>query len=276
MFWEDSGAIIIFAAILLISIVIILLVNRYQKRYEETQNLVVTTSKRYAYMLKQKEIIQPEKLDAVYTINRYMNSKAQLDRLNLYNQMINIIQGDPEIQDTIYKCQKNIDLKVIYDNNLQNAPNYSNQEMGFSRLYLKIEHKLSNAISDEICPIIPQFHIYFRYTSPQGRNSYYINYEFSAEEMVDCLKLCEIVENNKQTAIYQRSIMTPALRYDVMKRDGFRCVLCGRSASDGIKLHVDHIVPIARGGKTIKSNLRTLCEDCNLGKKDKYDQDGIN
>ena len=70
--------------------------------------------------------------------------------------------------------------------------------------------------------------------------------------------------------------MTADLRYNVMKRDGFRCVLCGRDASDGVKLHVDHIVPIAKGGKTIKSNLRTLCEDCNIGKKDKYDHFGVN
>lgn len=42
------------------------------------------------------------------------------------------------------------------------------------------------------------------------------------------------------------------------------------------KLHVDHIIPIAKGGKTVKENLRTLCEECNWGKRDKYDEDGVN
>ena len=70
--------------------------------------------------------------------------------------------------------------------------------------------------------------------------------------------------------------MTDQLRYDIMKRDGFRCQLCGRSQADGVKLHVDHIKPVSKGGKTIPSNLRTLCEQCNLGKKDKYDPDGLN
>ena len=65
----------------------------------------------------------------------------------------------------------------------------------------------------------------------------------------------------------EREKMNSQLRYEIMKRDNFRCVLCGRNVSeDGVKLHVDHFIPIAFGGKTEYDNLRTLCEDCNLGK----------
>ncbi|MFA5171649.1 MAG: HNH endonuclease [Sulfuriferula sp.] len=58
------------------------------------------------------------------------------------------------------------------------------------------------------------------------------------------------------------------LRYRVLVRDSFRCTLCGRSPAleHGVRLHVDHIVPFARGGKTSEENLRTLCEICNWGK----------
>lgn len=70
----------------------------------------------------------------------------------------------------------------------------------------------------------------------------------------------------------QRRLMTDSLRYDVMQRDGFRCVLCGATTKeDGVKLHVDHITPISKGGRTELSNLRTLCERCNLGKRDKIE-----
>ena len=41
----------------------------------------------------------------------------------------------------------------------------------------------------------------------------------------------------------------------------------------GVKLHVDHIIPITRGGKTVMSNLQTLCERCNVGKSNKIDKD---
>lgn len=64
----------------------------------------------------------------------------------------------------------------------------------------------------------------------------------------------------------QRRLMTDSLRYDVMRRDGFRCQICGATAADGYKLHVDHILPVSKGGKTEMGNLRTLCERCNMGK----------
>jgi len=63
------------------------------------------------------------------------------------------------------------------------------------------------------------------------------------------------------------------LRYNVLKRDRFKCVLCGDSpaTSPKIKLQVDHIMPFSQGGKTVQENLRILCSDCNLGKSDKIE-----
>ncbi len=74
----------------------------------------------------------------------------------------------------------------------------------------------------------------------------------------------------------EREKMTPKLRYQIMKRDHFRCVICGASAEEGAKLHVDHVQPVSKGGKTVESNLRTLCDRCNLGKSDQYDPNGFN
>lgn len=41
-------------------------------------------------------------------------------------------------------------------------------------------------------------------------------------------------------------------------------------------ISLDHIKPIAKGGKTEIENLRTLCDICNHGKQDKYDPAGPN
>jgi transposase len=62
-----------------------------------------------------------------------------------------------------------------------------------------------------------------------------------------------------------------SLRYKVLCRDHFRCVICGRSpAKDhSIELHIDHIIPWSKGGQNVEENLRALCLDCNLGKGDK-------
>jgi hypothetical protein len=61
------------------------------------------------------------------------------------------------------------------------------------------------------------------------------------------------------------------LRYQVLRRDRFRCVLCGRSPASELscELHVDHIVAFSRGGKTRPDNLRSLCAECNIGKRDR-------
>lgn len=57
------------------------------------------------------------------------------------------------------------------------------------------------------------------------------------------------------------------LRLKILTRDNFKCCLCGRSpATHTVTLHVDHIIPHSLGGKTSEENLRTLCEECNLGK----------
>ena len=86
------------------------------------------------------------------------------------------------------------------------------------------------------------------------------------KEEVQRERLMNAEERRRAFIAQQRRLMSDSLRYDVMKRDGFRCKLCGATAKDGVKLHVDHIIPVSRGGKTEMSNLRTLCERCNLGK----------
>jgi 5-methylcytosine-specific restriction endonuclease McrA len=63
-----------------------------------------------------------------------------------------------------------------------------------------------------------------------------------------------------------RQPIPPRMRFRVLRRDGYRCRLCGRAAEDGVILHVDHIIPLAKGGKTEEANLWSLCLPCNLGK----------
>ena len=75
----------------------------------------------------------------------------------------------------------------------------------------------------------------------------------------------------ERLAVAERAMLSDEMRYDVLRRDGFRCVLCGMSAKDGAILHVDHIIPVSKGGKSELSNLRTLCEKCNIGKSNKIE-----
>lgn len=63
-----------------------------------------------------------------------------------------------------------------------------------------------------------------------------------------------------------RKSITKKSRFEVFKRDSFKCQYCGASAPDVI-LHVDHIHPVSKGGDNDITNLITSCFDCNMGKK---------
>lgn len=60
------------------------------------------------------------------------------------------------------------------------------------------------------------------------------------------------------------------MRFKVMQSDGFKCRICGKSPANDpeITLHIDHIIPCAKGGTAEMENLQTLCSKCNLGKSD--------
>ncbi len=45
-----------------------------------------------------------------------------------------------------------------------------------------------------------------------------------------------------------------------------RCYYCGRRASPS-ELTMDHIVPLARGGRSTKGNVAAACKECNNKKK---------
>lgn len=63
----------------------------------------------------------------------------------------------------------------------------------------------------------------------------------------------------------KRKGLSNKIRFEVFKRDSFKCQYCGRSAPD-VMLQVDHINPVARGGKNAMTNLVTSCQPCNGGK----------
>ena len=67
----------------------------------------------------------------------------------------------------------------------------------------------------------------------------------------------------------QRKLVTHVLRKKIMQRDNYTCQICGKYMPDEIGLHIDHIVPISKGGKSVASNLQVLCSKCNGSKGSK-------
>lgn len=63
--------------------------------------------------------------------------------------------------------------------------------------------------------------------------------------------------------------LTKRLRYEILRRDNHTCRYCGESAPD-VKLTVDHVLPVALGGKDDATNLVAACRDCNAGKSSSH------
>ena len=60
---------------------------------------------------------------------------------------------------------------------------------------------------------------------------------------------------------------TPKERMRVLKRDQYKCRICGRKADDhvDVELHVHHVKPWGEGGLSVQENLVTLCHTCHKG-----------
>ena len=63
----------------------------------------------------------------------------------------------------------------------------------------------------------------------------------------------------------KRKPISKKTRFEVFKRDGFKCVYCG-STPPNISLELDHYLPVCDGGDNDIDNLVTSCFNCNRGK----------
>jgi len=67
------------------------------------------------------------------------------------------------------------------------------------------------------------------------------------------------------TPPHTREPISKKLRFEVFKRDSFRCQYCGAAAPEAV-LVIDHVTPVVNGGKSDILNLITSCDPCNAGK----------
>jgi len=141
-------------------------------------------------------------------------------------------------------------------------------------IYTKHENKLfSNQVLTPVVDCL--FEVEMSYSSPKGKINLYQRKIFTFKDMAACFESVSRTHLDRKTysmlAAVERGKVSDSLRYDILQRDNFSCVLCGASARQGVQLHLDHIIPISKGGKSVPENLRTLCERCNIGKSNKIE-----
>lgn len=97
------------------------------------------------------------------------------------------------------------------------------------------------------------------FRAKEAQEIFFVDYDVEFEY------LGKVSHNDYDKGKYERNIK-PKLRYQVLLKDNRLCQNCGRGIKQGATLHIDHIIPVAKGGKTEIENLQTLCDKCNYGK----------
>jgi len=69
----------------------------------------------------------------------------------------------------------------------------------------------------------------------------------------------------------KRRAISGKTRQNVLMRDNYTCQICGATVKDGVKLEIDHIKPVSKGGTNDENNLQVLCQQCNREKHNRTD-----
>ena len=111
----------------------------------------------------------------------------------------------------------------------------------------------------------------FSYTSGGGMAKRTFTIPMTEETIVELIGALEGKLTASAFTKEQRALMTNKLREFIKERDDFTCCNCGNSIhiEPNLLLEIDHIIPVSKGGYTVKENLQTLCWKCNRSKSNK-------
>ncbi len=247
----------------------------------------------YQYMIKVSPVLfSLMRLNEIYSVNlagsvgqRYSihikcKNKPQFDNHSIEYAFAYYLIGHYKTYKPIYERYKGDmteyrDYTYLYKEIAHRLPNARETGLSFTeRAFRRLETKIFEKQKHKQPSL--RFDVTRTYTSPKKRNHYSEHTTFYPATFNEICERIFMQQQRRKEADKERARMTPALRYQILLRDGFRCQICGRGAEDGVKLHIDHIKPVKLNGKSDPENLRTLCELCNIGKGCQYNPNGLN
>lgn len=145
-------------------------------------------------------------------------------------------------------------------------------------------HRLKNRRREQLAQVMDDEHAFW-FTATRTQTRYkqvnYVKHSFTVQVgdqekrvsyswLADKMRALETIGYEttlkKYHAKEQRRLMTKELRRQIMERDNYTCQSCGKYMPDEVGLHIDHVIPVAQGGKSVPSNLQVLCSKCNGSK----------
>ncbi|WP_166788769.1 HNH endonuclease [Cryobacterium sp. TMT4-31] len=208
-----------------------------------------------------------------------VNTKAKFDRFDLSSRMsVNVLESElwylQEIETRLVPTRQfrryTHDVEAIEFGSLGRSSHRRLSDARFAAIEKKDFNRRKLAYPTPTAKVTTTV----KYTSPKGQNSYSRHVNWNFEQLQQGLDAAQASRARQSTTAAlrqrERSLMTSGLRVTILRRDDYRCRMCGASAADGAVLHIDHITPVSRDGLTVPENLQTLCESCNLGKSNRF------
>ena len=187
----------------------------------------------------------------------YPNKKSYPQQIQKLCQLVEEIETLRDAKQIIEN------YKIEYQQYLGDVPDFimENDEAGFYS-------RIGFAVIDESVLTVEYK---FSYTSGGGMAQRSFTVPMTEETIAELIKVLESKLTASAFAKEQRTLMTKKLREFIKTRDNFTCCNCGNSThvEPNLLLEIDHIIPVAKGGRTEEDNLQTLCWKCNRAKSDK-------
>ncbi len=244
----------------------------YMKIRKEVEN-----SDRIIDLKKLNESINFHELKPIIRLKRHYDNKGNYNRIQPEYLMGAEIRDNLSYYEKVFNEIKENKKKLnLYKEQVYHLSNNEYDCFSNKGALLSIYKKIEKNIFDKniLRPIVDiQFLVVMTYSSPKGQVNLSKSSTFTLNDMISTYDSVSRTYLERDfydmISLVERGKVSDSMRYDVFKRDNFRCVICGASSKHGVRLHVDHIIPIAKGGKSTMDNLQTLCERCNVGKSDK-------
>ncbi|MBO7560701.1 HNH endonuclease [Candidatus Saccharibacteria bacterium] len=207
------------------------------------------------------QVVKNSKVQPFKYICKYFDITPNEENLEYYEEMFNDYSAAKQGQMLLLRERNEIFLKIddyIPDYILKFSPNLLVEKLGFTPTNKKDF----------------RFETYnFSYVSAGGNSIAKNTVVMDMDNLEGFIKYLNSQIKWKNSIAGQRALMTALLREKIKQRDRYTCKKCGASVfkEPNLLLEIDHIVPLARGGKTTEDNLQTLCWRCNRKKGSKIE-----
>ena len=273
------GAVIFIAlCVLVVGIVFYIKNNKEEKEYFQVVRTCSVTLKKLE-LINKKYVFLPA-LEVLSEVHVYDNEKFY-ENISCEDYLIYQLQfKKQEIEKQIKNISFNAKNYVEYQKEVSSARRFGlwcGDISGFKeKKLLKIEKRL---FENQVKKPATKFNIrvVLECSTMYGRVYLSKTRCFSVGEVLTLIKRIENkfggYFNDKEIwdAIcrVERGRVSNKMRFAIYERDGYRCRMCGRGERE-VNLEIDHIKPIAKGGKSTYDNLKTLCTECNKRKGSTY------